>query len=153
MMGGMKSQNLLKQTPSQPESLLIVQQILEGNSESPRNAIAGLVCKHFEFFSALGKPQIAGCLKALRELERIGKFELPKVQAPAPNPQPKRLEAPVEAPLTLPSTAGQIQALELIRVESDAHRVWSLRGRVPSCRIQRSPDQGNPFHWQRRCRR
>ena len=140
MMGGMKSQNLVKQTLSQPESLLIVQQILEGNSESPRSAIAGLVCKHFEFFSALGKPQIAGCLKALRELERIGKFELPKVQAPAPNPQPKRLEAPVEAPLTLPSTAGQIQALELIRVEDDAQtRIWN------ELMIQDHPRGAGPF--------
>ena len=139
-MGGMKSQNLVKQTLSQPESLLIVQQILEGNSESPRSAIAGLVCKHFEFFSALGKPQIAGCLKALRELERIGKFELPKVQAPAPNPQPKRLEAPVEAPLTLPSSAGQIQALELIRVEDDAQtRIWN------ELMIQDHPRGAGPF--------
>jgi hypothetical protein len=140
MIGGMKPQNLIKQTLSQPRSVLIVQQILEGNTESPRSAIAGLVCEHFEFFSVLGKPQIAGCLKALRELERIGKFELPQAQAPAPNPQPKRLEAPVEEPLTLPSSAGQIQALELVRVEDDAQtRIWN------ELMIQDHPRGAGPF--------
>lgn len=142
MMGGMKLQNLIKQTLSRPESVLTVQQILEGNTESHRSAIAGLVCEHFKFFSALGKPQIAGCLKALGELERFGKLELPLAQARAPKPEPKRLKAPVEAPLTLPSSAGQIQSLELILVESDAQtRVWN------ELMIQDHPRGAGPLFW------
>ena len=90
IMGGMKPQNLIKQTLLRPESALIVQQILEGNSESSRSAIAGLVCDYFKFTSASGKPQTAGCLKALREWELNGKFELPRARALAPETQPKR---------------------------------------------------------------
>ena len=51
MISGMKTQNLIKQTLAQPESVLIVQQILEDNSESPRSDIARRVCEHFEFFN------------------------------------------------------------------------------------------------------
>jgi hypothetical protein len=83
--GGMKTQNLIKQTLSQPESVVVVQQILEDNKEAPRSAIAKRVYRHFGFFNAWGRAQKSGCLKALRELERVGRFQLP--------PGPKALPA------------------------------------------------------------
>jgi hypothetical protein len=100
--GGMKTQNLIKQTLSQPESVVVVQQILEDNKEAPRSAIAKRVCQHFGFFNAWGRAQKSGCLKALRELERVGRFRLPPSQRPCPQTAPRRLTEPVEAPRELP---------------------------------------------------
>jgi hypothetical protein len=99
----MKTQNLIKRRLSQPESVVVIQQILEHNREAPRTTIAERVCERFEFFDALGKPQKIGCLDALRELEQAG------------------LREPVEAPQEIPAAAGQIDQLELIRVQSETH--------------------------------
>ncbi|MCI0590220.1 MAG: hypothetical protein L0Y67_01195 [Gammaproteobacteria bacterium] len=65
----MKTQNLIKQTLSRAESVVVVQQIVEDNGEASRTAIAERVCEQFGFFNALGKAQIIGCLKALREFQ------------------------------------------------------------------------------------
>jgi hypothetical protein len=122
----MKTQNLIKHTLSQPESVVVVQQILEDNKEAPRSAIAKRVCQHFGFFNAWGRTQKSGCLKALRELERVGRFQLPPSRRPFPQTAPRRLTEPVAAPRELPSTADRIQELELIRVESDTEvRIWN----------------------------
>jgi hypothetical protein len=51
----MKTQNLIKHTLSQPESVVVVQQILEDNKEATRSAIAKRVCQHFGFFNAWGR--------------------------------------------------------------------------------------------------
>lgn len=122
----MKTQNLIKQTLSQPESVVVVQQILEDNVDAPRFAIAGRVCEHFDFFNALGNPQKAGCLKALRELEQAGQFRLPESRRQPLQAGPRRLTEPVEEPRNVPSTAGEIQALELVRVETETEvRIWN----------------------------
>ena len=122
----MKTQNLIKQTLSQPESVVVVQQILEDNADAPRSAIAERVCKHFSFFNALGRPQKAGCLKALRELERAGRFQLPAARRQPPQAGPRRLPEPVAEPRNLPSSAEWVEELQLIRVESDAEvRIWN----------------------------
>jgi hypothetical protein len=122
----MKIQNLIKQKLSQPESLVVVQQILEDNEDAPRSAIAERVCEHFAFFNALGRPQKSGCLKALRELDRAGRFRLPEARRQSPKTDPRRLTKPVEEPRNTPSAAGRIQALHLIRVETDAEiRIWN----------------------------
>jgi hypothetical protein len=122
----MKTQNLIKQKLSQPESVVVVQQILEDNKEAPRSAIAERVCQHFDFFNALGKPQKSGCLKALRELERIGRFQLPEARRQSPQAGPRRCTEPVAEPRDLPSAVGQIHPLQLIRVETDTEvRIWN----------------------------
>jgi hypothetical protein len=122
----MKTQNLIKQKLSQPESVVVVQQILEDNKEAPRSAIAERVCQHFDFFNALGKPQKSGCLRALRELERIGRFQLPEARRQSPQAGPRRRTEPVEEPRDLPSAVGQIHQLQLIRVETDTEvRIWN----------------------------
>ena len=138
--GGMKTQNLIKQTLSQPESVVVVQQILEDNKEAPRSAIAKRVCQHFGFFNAWGRAQQSGCMKALRELERVGRFQLPEARRPSPPTAPRRLTEPVEAPRELPSTAERIQELELIRVESDTEvRIWN------ELMIQEYPREAGPL--------
>ena len=122
----MKTQNLIKRKLSQPESVVVVQQILEDNREAPRSAIAQRVCEHFEFFNAWGRPQKSGCLDALRELERVGRFQLPPSRRPSPQAGPRRCTEPVEHPHDVPAAAGQIDQLELIRVESETQvRLWN----------------------------
>ena len=122
----MKTQNLIKQKLSQPESVVVVQQILEDNVDAPRFAIAERVCEHFDFFNTLGNPQKAGCLKALRELEKTGQCQLPESRRQSPQAGPRRLAEPVEAPRNVPSAAGEIKALELIRVETENEaRIWN----------------------------
>jgi hypothetical protein len=117
--GGMKTQSLIKQTLSQSKSVVVVQQILEDNKEDLRSGITKRVCQHFGFLNAWDRPQKSGCLKALRELDRVGGFRLPPARKSSPETDPRRLTAPVEAPRELPSIANQIQTLQLIRVEID----------------------------------
>ena len=79
----MKQQSRIKETLLQPESIAVVQQILEDNQEANRSAIAMHVCQHFSFFNPLGNAQKSGCLKALRELERAGCCQLPESKTPS----------------------------------------------------------------------
>jgi hypothetical protein len=136
----MKTQNLIKRKLSQPESVVVVQQILEDNKEAPRSAIAERVCQHFGLFNAWGKPQRCGCLKALRELERVGRFQLPQARTPSPQAAPRRLTEPVEEARNLTSAAGQIEALQLIRVQTDTEiRLWN------ELMIQGHPEGAGPL--------
>ncbi len=122
----MKTQNLIKRKLSQPESVVVIQQILEDNGEASRSAIAERVCEHFEFFNAFGRPQRSGCLDALRELERAGRLQLPPSRRQAPRAGPRRCTQPVEAPENVPAAVGQIDRLELIRVETESDvRLWN----------------------------
>ena len=122
----MKTQNLIKQKLSQPESVVVIQQIQEDNEDAPRSAIAERVCEHFAFFNAFGRPQKSGCLKALRELDRAGRLQLPETRRQTPQTDPRRRTKPIEEPLNLPSAVGKIQELQLIRVETDAEvRIWN----------------------------
>ncbi len=124
--GGMKTQNLIKRKLSEPESVVVVQRILEDNREAPRTAIAERVCEYFEFFNAFGRPQKIGCLDALRELERAGRFQLPPSRRPSPQTGPRRCTEPVEVPREVPAAVGQIDQLELIRVECETQvRIWN----------------------------
>ena len=69
---GMNTQNLIKRTLAEPESITVIRQTLEDDDLS-RSAIAQRVCERLGLFNARGNPQCAGCLKALRELERAGR--------------------------------------------------------------------------------
>lgn len=101
----MQRQNLIKQTLLQPKSVAAVQQILEDNSDGSRFEIAGRVCEHFAFFNAMGKPQKSSCANALRDLERIGLFDLPATRGQHTPGGPRRLTNPVEQPHGVPSKA------------------------------------------------
>jgi len=87
----MSTQNLIKRTLARPESISAIRQILETDDGLSRSAIAERVCEHLDLLNARGKPQRAGCLKALRELERAGHFLLPTAQRCPKHGSPKRL--------------------------------------------------------------
>ena len=70
--------------------------------------------------------QISGCLKALRELESSGHFELPKAQHKAGTKSPRRLTHPVPLPINVPDEVNHMTALELVQVQdTDQMRVWN----------------------------
>ena len=73
----MEKQNQVKRTLEQPASMEAIRAILARNECSKRSALVKAVCRGFGFLESRGGPQIGGCSKALRELERAGHFVLP----------------------------------------------------------------------------
>jgi hypothetical protein len=124
----MKIQNQIKRTLSQPDSIGFVQRRLERAGNVSRTQLSEELCEHFHFHDPNGNQQTAGCLKALRQLEKAGLFILPaskKGKTKKPIGQ-RRLSEPVAAPTPLPEDAGKIQELSLIPVETEQEiRLWN----------------------------
>ena len=82
----------------------------------------------FGFLDPRMRTQTAGCVKALRELERAGHFELPAAldRGRAGVKSPRRLSEPVEAARDVPDQASDVRGLTLIKVDNLAQmRVWN----------------------------
>lgn len=119
-------QNQVKRALSNPESVAFVRQILDTQTFSRREDLAREVCQRFGFHDFRGEPQLAGCQKALRELEARGHFVLPKVPRASGRPprrprSPRRSGTPVPYPQDLPSEVGEVQGLKLVLVTSKEH--------------------------------
>jgi hypothetical protein len=124
----MEAQSQIKRTLSQPQSIESIRRLLADGSHANRSSLAHATCNHFGFVDARGHPQSAGCVKALRELELAGHFVLPTVQASGrgKGKTARRLDAPVPDPLSVPTQAGEVRALALIKVHTlDQMRVWN----------------------------
>jgi hypothetical protein len=124
----MEAQSQIKRALSQPQSIDVVRRLLADGAHATRSSIAQAACGHFGFVDARGRAQTAGCIKALRELERDGQFVLPVVQPSGRGigKSARRLDAPVPAPLDVPAQAGDVRALALIKVDTlDQMRVWN----------------------------
>ena len=122
----METQNQIKRILSQPEAIEQICHLLNTNKNIKRTEIADMLCEQFDFYDVRGEKQRAGCLKALRELEQKGHFELP---APIRGPfkrSPIRLEKEVPEPIDVPDKVGKIQELSLVLVNTDEHmRIWN----------------------------
>ena len=128
MLGGMDVvQNQIKRTLSEPESIGYVRELLGSNALANRSELAAQVCERFAFHDARGRAQMAGCLKALRELEGGGHFSLPAARRPPRcHPSPRRLSEPVASPREVPPEAGEVKGLELVLVSSpEQMRLWN----------------------------
>jgi hypothetical protein len=124
----MEAQSQIKRALSQQQAIDVVRQLLADGAHATRSSIAQTACEHFGFVDARGRAQTAGCIKALRELERAGQFVLPAVQPSSRGigKTARRLDAPVPAPLNVPAQAGEVRALALIKVDTlDQMRVWN----------------------------
>src|ERR1700736_1801256 len=124
----MEKQNQIKRTLAQQGSIEIVRRLLDDDVHANRSSLAQAVCQHFGFLDARLRAQTAGCVKALRELERAGHFVLPAVRdtGSGQGKSPRRLGAPLEAPRDVPEQAGDVRGLTLIKVDSLAQmRVWN----------------------------
>jgi hypothetical protein len=121
-------QNQIKRTLSEQNSIEIVRRLLTDNTYSSRSAFADIVCQHFGFHDARGRRQRSGCIKALRELERLDHFALPAPGAMGAQAikSPRRLGQPVATPHGVPEQAGEVRGLCLIKVETlELIRIWN----------------------------
>ena len=117
----------IKRTLSAPARVAYVRELLANEAVGHRTQLAVRVCEQFGFYDPRGRVQVGWwCLKALRELERAGHFRLPPPQVrPGPH-RPRRLGSALPAPEAVPAQAGQVQALELILVDSPRLvQVWN----------------------------
>ena len=122
----MNKQNQIKRKLSEATSIGYVCGLLEVNDIPHRSALAADVCERFGFYDVRGEPQQAGCLKALRELEAVGHFTLPVARANAGRRSPRRLPEPVPLPTDVPSQAGLVRDLELLKVTTSVQmRMWN----------------------------
>src|SRR6202789_558005 len=122
----MDIQNQIKRTLSQPECLAYVSGLLEGEEYLSRTDVAVKVCEEFGFQDPRGQHQLGGCLKALRELEGKGWFQLRAPQIEKGGTRSRRLLEPVAEPQGVPAEVGAIVGLELVRVEQeDQMRIWN----------------------------
>jgi hypothetical protein len=119
-------QNQIKRTLNQPSALAWVVERLAQGDVPHRTALAHQTCDQFAFRDGLGRAQVSGCLRALRELEAAGHFTLPEACTRPGVGGIRRLSAPVPAPRELPDRAGDVQALHLVLVDNDKHRrIWN----------------------------
>ena len=124
----MNTQNQIKRTLEQPAAIETIRVTLESQEIENRTQLADRLCEHFDLRDPRGHLQRAGCLRALRELERAGHFELPatRVRAWFKAREPRRLSAPVPAPQGVPAQAQDVRGLELVAVETEEHmRIWN----------------------------
>jgi hypothetical protein len=66
----MDKQNQIKRTLGQPGSIEAIRRLLADGEHASRSSLAEATCQHFGFLDARLRTQTAGCVKALRELER-----------------------------------------------------------------------------------
>ena len=122
----MHQQNQVKRTLALPKSIEVVRTLLNSQAHKNRASLSRTVCQHFNFHDARGRPQIGGCVKALRELERVGHFILPAQSKATVLKSPRRLDCAVPNPVAVPAQAGDVQGLCLIKVDSlDLMRIWN----------------------------
>lgn len=123
---GMNTQNQIKRTLSTSQSIEYIQRLLDSNEFTTRSKVADALCEHFKFHDARGRKQSAGCLKALRRLEAVGHFFLPKTGKSCGCNSPRRLSEPITAPLNVPDRVEDIKGLTLILVsDSDHMLIWN----------------------------
>ena len=102
----MKKQNNLKQTLAQPESIVMIQQILQSQPHLSRTKIAEYVCEQFKFRNAHGNLQTDNCMKGLRDLEQAHDSALPAPRFASKRKRSvKRLGEAVKLPLEVPAKA------------------------------------------------
>lgn len=122
----MEAQTQIKRRLSEPGVIGVIQEWLAGAEVEHRTDLARRVCERYGLRDARGRPQMGGCLKALRELERAGSIELPAARTRPGRGQARRLTQAVPMPEDLPSRVEQVRDLELVLVQSqDQMRLWN----------------------------
>jgi len=118
----------IKEALSEPERLLLVREaLLQG--ELSRTRLASGLCERFGLLDAVGRPRVASCLKALRDLEQEGELELPdRLLDINGGWKPRRLPRPVPEPRDLPASVESLQGLRVELVDPNdatAMRTWT----------------------------
>ena len=137
---GMKTQNQIKRTLSEPTKVEYIRGLVESNEISHRNELAQIVCEQFGFYDARGQVQQGGCVKALRELEAAGHFVLPAACARTGSNSPRRLAEPIPVPRDVPGQVEDVWGLTLAPVRTEElMRTWN------ELMIREHPQGAGPF--------
>ncbi|MGB5831977.1 MAG: transposase DNA-binding-containing protein, partial [Thiohalocapsa sp.] len=101
----MNTQNQIKRTLEQAAAIETIRATLAGGDVENRSRLADALCEQFGFHDPRGHLQRAGCLRALRELEQAGHFQLPasRLRAVFKAREPRRLCEAVAAPTGVPA--------------------------------------------------
>ena len=122
----MRLQSQILQTLRAPEAQARLEPIVAHGAFASRAALGREVCAQFGFVDARGTAQLAGCLKALRVLETERRITLPAARPHRCRPSPRSLDAPVPAPVDVPTRVRDVEGLRLVVVEDEAQRrIWN----------------------------
>ena len=101
--------------------------ILSQERFDSRRALGRRICAEFSFVDALGRPQVAGCLKALATLaEGSPEIVLPPPRAGVASNRPRMLSSKVPEPVEVPSHPARIDALDVRLVSTVSERaLWT----------------------------
>ena len=121
------AQSQISRTLRDEAAVSRISAILSQEQFDSRSALGRRVCEEFSFLDVRGRPQLAGCMKALGALaERVPGIALPPPRAPAIRNRPRQLEADVPEPEQVPAHPARIRALEVIVVANAADRaLWN----------------------------
>ena len=117
----------IQRTLNETASIHRVAEILAAEEFASRGALGRRVCREFGFTDGRGRPQVAGCLKALGVIaRRSDRIVLPP---PARSPIPRtpiRLEGPVPPPVAVPESLRALGGLTVEVVGDRTHRrLWN----------------------------
>lgn len=119
----------IKQALSEPGRLAVAREELRAREVCSRTHLAAELCERFGFRDARGRPRVGSCLKALRDLERDGEFELPARLVDINSGwKPRRLPGPVPEPQAVPESVEEVRGLRVELVDpADATgmRTWN----------------------------
>ena len=126
-LGGMFTQNQISRTLGDAAAQARIAVIFAQESFVSRHAVGRRLCDEFGFFDARGRPQPAGCLKALTALEAgSDRIRLPAPQAAAVRQGPHILEAPVSPVGEVPNRLAEVGDPEVAAVTWRAdRRIWN----------------------------
>jgi len=122
-----QSRLTIKKALAEPERLSVVRQLLADGH--PRTGLAAELCRKFGFVDARGQPRVGSCLRALRDLEQEGEFELPERQLDInASWKPRRLPGPVPEPEGVPARVDGLRGLRVELVDppdATGMRTWN----------------------------
>ena len=122
----MRPQSQILQTLRAPEAQARLAHIVAQGACESRAALGREVCAQFGFVDARGTAQLTGCLKALTVLEAERQIPLPAPRLHPQRPSPRCLDAPVPAPVGVPTQVRDVEGLRLVVVEDEAQRrLWN----------------------------
>lgn len=123
----MRAQSEIQRTLGSAVAIDRVVAILSQEQFDSRGALGRRVCAEFDFLDHTGRPQVAGCLKALRGLEQSSqRIVLPPAAGPRPGGGSQPLAAGVGLAATVPARLEQLQGLAIKPVTERAGRaVWN----------------------------
>ena len=145
------AQSQIGRTLREETSVSRIAAILSRERFDSRSALGRRICVEFSFIDVRGRPQLAGCMKALGTLaERVPGIVLPPPKAPVVTGGPRLLDAGVPEPEGVPHPA-RIAGLRIGPVAGRAERaVWNtLVAHLGGYRDRKGdPDPGNQIKWQ-----